>query len=123
MQEDIRRTVLFLINGFGVDKRDIYDILNDNTQAEYYRSRLRDIQGNAVLREGDKREANEIQGLPVSDEFEYIFLSAEPSTIGTIIKISLGICKMFGYSQTDLVGKHIDFIMPDMYQQLHKHRF
>ena len=25
------------------------DILNDNTQAEYYRSRLRDIQGNAVL--------------------------------------------------------------------------
>ena len=31
MQEDIRRTVLFLINGFGVDKRDIYDILNDNT--------------------------------------------------------------------------------------------
>lgn len=96
------------------------DILNDNTQAEYYRSRLRDIQGNAVLREGDKREANEIQGLPVSDEFEYIFLSAEPSTIGTIIKISLGICKMFGYTQTDLVGKHIDFIMPDMYQQLHK---
>ena len=31
MQEDIRRTVLFLINGFGVDKRDIYDILNDDT--------------------------------------------------------------------------------------------
>ena len=96
------------------------DILNDNTQAEYYRSRLRDIQGNAVLREGDKREANEVQGLPVSDEFEYIFLSAEASNIGTIIKISLGICKMFGYSQSDLVGKKIDEIMPDMYQELHK---
>ncbi len=29
MQDDIRRTVLFLVNGFGVDKRDIYDICND----------------------------------------------------------------------------------------------
>ena len=29
MQEDIRRSVLFLVNGFGVDKKDIYDICND----------------------------------------------------------------------------------------------
>lgn len=31
MQEDVRRTVLFLMNGFGVDKRDIYDVCNDDT--------------------------------------------------------------------------------------------
>ena len=99
------------------------DILNDKSQAEIYRKRLSDIQGNnAILREGggvvsDKREMN---GLPNLDEFEYIFLSAEGANIGTIIKASLGICVMFGYSQNDLVGKHIDFIMPDMYQELHK---
>ncbi|MEG0138033.1 MAG: hypothetical protein RSH78_03610 [Bacilli bacterium] len=30
MQNDARRTALFLINGFGVDRKDIYDICNDN---------------------------------------------------------------------------------------------
>ena len=30
MQEDIRRSILFLINGFGIDRKDIYDVLNDN---------------------------------------------------------------------------------------------
>ena len=30
MQEEIKRSVLFLINGFGVDKKDIYDVFNDN---------------------------------------------------------------------------------------------
>ena len=99
------------------------DILNDKSQAEVYRKRLSDIQGtNAMLREGggDKREMGEMPALPSLDEFEYIFLSAEGSNIGTIIKASLGVCVMFGYSQNDLVGKHVDFIMPEMYQELHK---
>ena len=99
------------------------DILNDKSQAEIYRKRLLDIQGNTTLLRdsgGVFNDKREMTGLPHLDEFEYIFLSAEGANIGTIIKASLGICVMFGYSQNDLVGKHIDFIMPDMYQELHK---
>jgi hypothetical protein len=99
------------------------DILNDKSQAEIYRKRLLDIQGNTTLLRdsgGIFNDKREMTGLPHLDEFEYIFLSAEGANIGTIIKASLGICVMFGYSQNDLVGKHIDFIMPDMYQELHK---
>ena len=28
---NIRRSVLFLLNGFGMDRKDIYDIINDDT--------------------------------------------------------------------------------------------
>ena len=94
------------------------DILNDRTQAEYYRGRLRDIQGNEDGGEGG--EGNDLLDIN-GDDFDYIFLSAEGANMGKIIKCSLGICQKFGYMPTDLIGKNINYIMPDMYQELHKH--
>ena len=93
------------------------DILNDRTQAEYYRGRLRDIQGNEDGGEGG--EGNDLLDIN-GDDFDYIFLSAEGANMGKIIKCSLGICQKFGYMPTDLIGKNINYIMPDMYQELHK---
>ena len=93
------------------------DILNDRTQAEYYRGRLRDIQGDD---DGpDAGEGNDMLNIN-GDDFDYIFLSAEGANMGKIIKCSLGVCEKFGYIPTDLIGKNINYIMPDMYQELHK---
>ena len=93
------------------------EILNDRTQAEYYRSRLRDIQGNE---DGPEiNEGNDMFNIN-GDDFDYIFLSAEEANMGKIIKCSLGICEKFGYVPADLIGKNINYIMPDMYQDLHK---
>ncbi len=93
------------------------EILNDRSQAEYYRGRLRDIQGNEDGPEGG--EGNDMLDIN-GDDFDYIFLSAEGTNMGKIIKCSLGICQKFGYIPTDLIGKNINHIMPDMYQELHK---
>ena len=102
------------------------DILNDSNQSEYYKKRLQGIQKNKNKSTNDAGIlGNDLDfvGLPICDEFEYIFVSAEPATIGTIIKISLGICTLFGYGQADLVGKHVNSIMPDMYHDLHNQLF
>ena len=103
------------------------DILNDSNQSEYYRKRLQGIQQNKTKTNNDAAgiygNDADFVGLPICDEFEYIFVSAEPATMGTIIKISLGVCTLFGYGQADLVGKHVNSIMPDMYHDLHNQLF
>ena len=92
------------------------DILNNKSQAEYYRGRLRDIQG-----EGGLEIINSNDPTDTSNEnIDYIFLAGEGSQIGKIVKCSPNFCAILGYTPDELIGKNVDFIMPEIFHSYHQ---
>ena len=92
------------------------DILNNRSQAEYYRSRLRDIQG-----EGGQEIINSNDPTDTSNEnIDYIFLAGEGSQIGKIVKCSPNFCSILGYTPDELIGKSVNFIMPEIFHSYHQ---
>ena len=93
-----------------------HDILNNKSQAEYYRGRLRDIQG-----EGGQEMINSNDPADTTNEnIDYIFLAGEGSQIGKIVKCSPNFCSILGYTPDELIGKSINFIMPEIFHSYHQ---
>jgi len=96
------------------------DILNDKEKANNYKSRLNEIEG-AKQNYDDMNLLNiDVNALSSSDEYQYIIISAQPDKIGVITNISLGVCTLFGYTRNEIIGKNIEFIMPEIYHKHHK---
>ena len=92
------------------------DILNNKSQAEYYRNRLRDIQG-----EGGQEVINTNDPADTSNEnIDYIFLAGEGSQIGKIVKCSPNFCSILGYTPDELIEKSVNFIMPEIFHSYHQ---
>lgn len=98
----------------------LYDILNDKEKASSFKSRLNEIEG-AKQNYDDMNLLNiDVNALSSSDEYQYVILSAQPDKLGIITNISLGVCTLFGYARSEIIGKNIEFIMPEVYHRYHK---
>jgi len=96
------------------------DILNDKEKASIFRSRLNEMEGNRATFDDINLLNVDLNALSQSDEYQYIIISAQPEKLGMITNISLGVCTLFGYTKSELIGKNIEYLMPEMYQKHHK---
>ncbi len=96
------------------------DILNDKDKAAVFRSRLNEMEGNKSSYDELNFLNVDLNILSQSDEYQYIIISGQPEKIGLITNISLGVCTLFGYTKSELIGKNIEYLMPEMYQKHHK---
>jgi hypothetical protein len=96
------------------------DILNDKEKSNSFKSRLNEIEGTKQNYDDLNLINNDINALSSTDEYQYIVVSAQPDKFGTITNISLGICSIFGYTKTELLGKNIEAIMPEQFHSPHR---
>lgn len=96
------------------------DILNDKEKASIYKSRLNEVDNEKLNSDDLNFLNNDANALSSSDENQFIIIHAEEEKIGIIKNLSLGICILFGYTKQELVGKNIEFLMPEMYHKYHK---
>lgn len=96
------------------------DILNDKEKAALFRSRLNEMEGNKSAYDEANLVNIDINILTQSDEYQFIIISAQPEKLGIITNISLGVCTLFGYSKSELIGKNVEYLMPEVYQKHHK---
>ena len=97
------------------------DILNDKEKSDKYKKLLQETE--IIVQTNTDKEKNKIlniETLLLNDEYHYIIVSAKPEKFGIITNISLGICPIFGYSKNEIIGKTIEFLMPDIYQKKHR---
>lgn len=95
------------------------DILNDKTTAAIYKLRIEELADSNKDADENQKNKLELGMIPNNDDFQYIILGAASENVGTITKISTGVCTLFGYERVDLLGKKIEFIMPEQYQKGH----
>jgi hypothetical protein len=95
------------------------DILNDKTNAAIYKNRIEELADSKNGAEENQNNKLELGMIPNNDDFQYIILGADAQNVGSITKISTGVCTLFGYERVELLGKKIEFLMPEQYQKGH----
>jgi len=96
------------------------EILNDKEKAAIYKNKLSELEKDKNLNVEIQNTNFDVKNLPTNDEFQYIILSAEQNHIGLITKVSTGICSIFGYTKSEIIGKNLEAIMPDLYHKHHR---
>jgi len=97
----------------------LLDILNEKEKGLYYKNRLNEIEGSNDDIQVQNDKNIDLDHL-LSDEFQYIMITADADKPNIIKKITTGICSLFGYAKDELIGQPLDVLMPEQYQKLHK---
>ena len=97
----------------------LLDILNEKEKGLYYKNRLNEIEGSNEDLQITSDKNVDLDHL-LSDEFQFIMISAETEKPNIIKKVTTGICSLFGYAKDELIGQPIDILMPEQYQKLHR---
>jgi len=96
-------------------------VLNDYAGASFYKNQLNEIEGyQQFFEENLFSNADGIgDKMNNSDKNQYIVASAGAESFGTIVKITIGICSSLGYKIEELLGKDVNTIIPNIFQQAH----
>ena len=103
------KKVIFL---YGIYLR---DIVNDEIKAKKF-----------IEKENDENEEKndsrilDLNNLISSNDFQFIVISGEKNNQWNIIKISMGICAILGYSEKDLLNKNYEILLPDILRKEHE---
>ena len=96
------------------------EILNNHSQANEYNNKLIEL-------EQKKHQFNEenlfdlnYKAMARSEDYKYIVISGAPGNFNTICNISLNICNLFGFSKEELIGRPLDYILPELFCIHHK---
>ena len=99
------------------------NILNDKEKYEKYYN----ISMNLITDKIENRELDytnyDLKILNENDEYKYLVISANDENKGTIINLSLNSCSIFGYNKSEIIGKHMNILIPEIYHKIHDKKF
>ena len=113
------------VNLFDQDTIKLYaqylsEILNNHTLANTYNNKLNELeQKRHQFNEENLFDMN-YKAMARSEDYKYIVISGAQNNFNIIINISLCICPMFGFSKEELIGKPLDFLLPELFSIHHK---
>ena len=94
-------------------------VLNDEDKLEKFQNNSK-ISFNSFIKIHEKDFTNfDIEILNDKGCQSYMILSSEKDQFGKIIDISLNALKIFGYSKPELVGQHINILIPKIFHKVH----
>ena len=94
-------------------------VLNDEDKLEKFQNNSK-ISFNSFIKIHEKDFTNfDIEILNDKGCQSYMILSSEKYQFGKIIDISLNALKIFGYSKPELVGQHINILIPKIFHKVH----
>ena len=70
------------------------------------------------IQENDYSNFN-FEFLKRNSSFEFLIISSKNKNLGNIIDCSLNLCKILGYTNKELIGKHINILIPEIFHRKH----
>ena len=96
------------------------EIVNNPTKASIYNEKLLELeQRKHQFNEENLYDLN-YKAMARSEEYKYIVISGSPTNFGTICNLSLSLCLLFGFTKEELIGRPLDFILPELFCIPHK---
>ena len=90
----------------------IRDILNEQERAISYLN----IEDN----ENFENKSFDLNTLIPNAELQFMIISGKEENFGIITKISLGLCHLLGYSDQELIGQNLNYLLPDCIHKTHQ---
>ena len=91
------------------------EIVNNQAKANAYNDKLLELeQKKHQFNEENLYDLN-YKAMARSEEYKYIIISGSPINFGTICNLSLSLCPLFGFTKEELIGRPLDFILPELF--------
>ena len=118
--ERLERVNLFDQDTIKLYSQYLSEILNNHTLANSYNNKLIELeQKRHQFNEENLFDLN-YKAMARSEDYKYIVISGALNNFNIICNISLCICPMFGFSKEELIGKPLDFLLPELFTIHHK---
>ena len=98
----------------------LIDILNDQESANKYNSKLIELEQAKHQYNEDNIFNMNFKAMSRSEEYKYIVISCSPGNFGIICNMSLSVNVLFGFTKEELVGRPLDYILPEIFIIPHK---
>ena len=113
------------VNLFDQDTIKLYtqylsEILNNHTLANTYNNKLIELEQKRHQFNEENLFNMNYKAMARSAEYKYIVISGSPNNFNMISNISLCICPLFGFSKEELIGKPLDFLLPELFTIHHR---
>ena len=107
IKEENNNSKIFLLYGYYLK-----DILNDKNTAQIYLNKIYEEEKN-------NESILDLNNLIPSSNNQFLVVSLKSDSLGIIIKITSDLCQYFGYSKQELIGQHINILIPDFIRNNH----
>ena len=98
----------------------LIDILNDHEAANKYNSKLIELEQAKHQYNEDNIFNMNYKAMSRSEEYKYIVISCSPGNFGIICNMSLSVNVLFGFTKEELIGRPLDYILPELFIIPHK---
>lgn len=100
----------------------IQNVLLNSKQYEKYNKILSNISLEYKKLNNEEDYSNyDINRLKGSDENQWMIISADDKDCGKILNISLSVCPIIGYKKNEIIGNHINILIPNIFVKSHNH--
>ena len=118
--ERLERVNLFDQDTIKLYSQYLSEILNNHILANTYNNKLIELeQRRHQFNEENLFDMN-YKAMARSEDYKYIVIGGSPNNFNSICNISLSICPMFGFTKEELIGKPLDYILPELFSINHK---
>ena len=99
------------------------EILNNHSTANIYNNKLIELEQKRHQFNDENLFDLNYKIMSRSEDYKYIVISGSPSNFNTICNISLSVCPLFGFTKEELIGRPLDYILPELFCISHKKIF
>ena len=122
---DEEYNLLFKIKSENYDLIDFYSYYKENilNNKETFKNCKPKIVNSSYNNLTDSHEIQfynfDVNTLKEKDLFKYLLLSGNKKNLANILDISINLCKIFGYNKNELLGKSINYLIPELFHKAH----
>ena len=94
------------------------EIMNERDKAQIIKAKIKEIKDSQT--EDYTKDIIDIDFQNVSsDELQYIIVTTGNEDFGIMLNVSLGLCVETGYTRNELMGKHLNMLVPELMRSHH----
>ena len=96
------------------------NVLNNQEKIKKGKNKISNSSYNNISDSQEIQFSNfDINTLKEKDLFKYIILSGNKKSLANIIEISINLCHVFGYYKDEIIGKNVNYLIPELFHKTH----